>query len=194
MKQVSNTGSAYLAYFYFDFKDTTKQDSRGLLCSLLDQLCDQSDSFFDILLHLYSTHRRGSDQPSDDALLQSLQDMLRIAGQVPVYLVVDAVDECPDDCGIPSTRGKVLDLLEELVELHLPSLRLCVTSRVESDIQTVLEPLASTRISLHDQGGQNDDIVNYITSTVYSDKMMKRWKAGDKELVIETLSKRAGGM
>jgi hypothetical protein len=194
MKQISSTGSAYLAYFYFDFKDTTKQDSRGLLCSLLDQLCDQSHSFFDILLHLYSTHRRGSDKPSDDALLQSLEDMLRIAGQVPVYLIIDAVDECPDDRGIPSARGKVLASLEELVELHLSSLRLCVTSRVESDIRTVLEPLTSNRISLHDQSGQNEDIVDYIRSVVYSDKMMKRWRAVDKELVIDTLSDRAGGM
>jgi hypothetical protein len=120
--------------------------------------------------------------------------MLRIAGQVPVYLILDAVDECPDDCGIPSTRGKVLDFLEELVKLRLPSLWLCVTSRVESDIRIVLEPLTCNRISLHDQDGQNDDIVDYITSTVYSDKMMKRWKAGDKELVINILSKRAGGM
>jgi hypothetical protein len=183
-----------LAYYYFDFKEKTKQDSRGFLSSLLDQLCDQSDYFFDILLHLYSTHRGGFDQPSDDALFQSLQDMLTIAGQVPVYLVVDAVDECPDDCGFPSARAKVLDILEELVNLHLPNLRLCVTSRVEFDIRTVLEPLTSNRISLHDQTGQNDDIVDYIAFFVYSDKAMKRWRTEDKELVIKTLSIRAGGM
>jgi hypothetical protein len=183
-----------VAYFYFDFKETTKQNSRGLLSSLLDQLCYQSDSFFDILLHLYDTHRRGSDQPSDDTLLQSLADMLRVAGQVPVYLVLDAVDECPDDCGVPSARGKVLGLIEEFVKLHLPSLRLCVTSRVEVDILTALEPLTPNRISLHDQTGQNKDIVDYIRSIVYSDKMMKRWREEDKELVIKTLSNRAGGM
>jgi hypothetical protein len=97
-----------------------------------------------------------------------------IAKQVPVYLIVDAVDECPDDCGIPSARWKVLDLLAQPIKLYLPSLRLCVTSRVESDIRTVLEPLTSNRISLHDQSGQNDDIVNYIRFIVYSDKMMKK--------------------
>jgi hypothetical protein len=97
-----------------------------------------------------------------------------IAKQIPVYLIVDAVDECPDDCGIPSARGKVLHLLKELVKLYLPSLRLCVTSRVESDIRTVLEPLTSNRISLHDQSGQNGYIDNYIRSIVYSDEMMKK--------------------
>jgi hypothetical protein len=120
--------------------------------------------------------------------------MLMIAGQVPVYLIVDAVDECPDNCGIPSARGKVLDLLEELVKLDIPSLRLCATSRVESDIRTVLEPLTWNRISLHDQSGQNEDILDYIRSVVYSDKMIKRWRAEDKELVVKTLSDRAGGM
>ena len=183
-----------MAYYYFDFKDARKQDPRGLLTSLLDQLCDQSPSFFDILLHLYSTHRRGADQPSDDALLQSLEDMPRIVGKVPVFLVIDAADECPDNCGIPSARGKVLEILEDLIKLNLPNLRLFVTSRVEIDIRTALEPLTSNHISLHDESGQSKDIVDYVTSIVNSDKMMKRWRAEDRELVIETLSSRAGGM
>jgi hypothetical protein len=51
---MSTAGSAFLAYFYFDFKDTEKQDSRALLSSLLVQLSDQSDIFFDTLFSLYS--------------------------------------------------------------------------------------------------------------------------------------------
>ena len=35
IKSISDAGSAFLAYFYFDFKDTTKQDSRALLSSIL---------------------------------------------------------------------------------------------------------------------------------------------------------------
>jgi hypothetical protein len=120
--------------------------------------------------------------------------MPRIVGKVPVYLVIDAVDECPDNCGIPSARGKVLEILEDLIKLHLPNLRLFVTSRVEIDIRTALEPLMSNHMSLHDQRGQSKDIVDYVTSIVNSDKMMKRWRAEDRELVIETLSSRAGGM
>ena len=122
--------------------------------------------------------------------------MLTIAGQVPIYLVVDALDESPDTHGIPSSRRKVLDLVKELVELKRPNLRLCVTSRDEMDIRTVLQPLARTSLSLHDQKGQNKDIVDYVTSVVSSDPElnMRGWREEDKELVITTLSKRAGGM
>jgi hypothetical protein len=89
-----------------------------------------------------------------------------------------------------------LELVEDLLGLHDPNLHLCITSRPEIDIRTSLEQWASEscRISLHDQSGQKEDIVNYIRSVVYSDKKMKRWRAEDKELVIEALSDRADGM
>ena len=44
-------------------------------------------------------------------------DMLSIAGQVPIYLVVDVLEECPYTW-IPSLRRKLLDLVKELVELQ----------------------------------------------------------------------------
>jgi hypothetical protein len=90
----------------------------------------------------------------------------------------------------------VLQLVKELVELHLPDLRICVTSRPETDIRDVLEPLTSYRVSLHDQSGQKKDIVDYVKSVVYSNSepYMRRWRAEDKELVIEVLSERADGM
>jgi hypothetical protein len=115
---------------------------------------------------------------------------------VPTYIIVDALDECPDTSGIQSPREKVLDLVEELAGLHLPNLRLCITSRPEVDIRTVLEPLTSTsnRISLHDERGQEKDIVDYISSVVHSDRKMRRWREDEKKLVIETLSGRADGM
>jgi hypothetical protein len=109
---------------------------------------------------------------------------------------VDALDECPDTSGMQSPREKVLDLVEELAELRLPNLRLCITSRPEVDIRSVLEPLTSSsnRISLHDEIGQKKDIVDYVSSVVQSDRKMKRWREEDKKLVIKTLSDKAGGM
>jgi hypothetical protein len=191
---MSKAGSAFLAYFYFDFKDTTKQDSRALLSSLLVQLSDQSDIFCDILLSLYSAHKQGSEQPSDDSLAKCLVDILTITGQVPIYLIMDALDECPSDSGIPSSREKVLKLVKQVVRLRQPNLRLCVTSRPEFDIRTTLGPLATQQISLHDEGGQQKDINDYITSVVRSDERMKRWRDNDKTMVIEKLTAKADGM
>jgi hypothetical protein len=138
IKTLSDAGSAFLAYFYFDFKDAEKQDSRALLSSLLVQLSDQSDQFCDILHGLYSEHRNGSQQPNNASLLRCLKGMLAVAGPAPVYLVMDALDECPIDSGIPSSREKVLETVKELVELRHLNLRICVTSRPEYDIRTML--------------------------------------------------------
>jgi len=120
--------------------------------------------------------------------------MLLIPSQRPVYLLVDALDECPNNSGMPTPREEVLDLLDDIVNLRLPSLHICVTSRPEIDIRTILEPLTSLRVSVHNQSGQQQDIVNYINSVVHSDKKMRRWREEDKRLVIETLSERADGM
>jgi hypothetical protein len=183
-----------MAYFFFDSNDTGKQGSRSFLSSILIQLSERSERCFDILLNLYSTHQEGSTQPTDDALLQCLKDMLTAVERVPVYLIVDALDECPNDSGMPTSRETVLELVEELVGLCLPNLHLCVTSRVEFDISSALEPLATHKISLHDESGQKQDIIDYITFVVHSDRRMKKWRDDDQNAIIEKLSLRANGM
>ena len=196
IERISKAGSTHMAYFFFDFKDSGKQDARAFLSSVLVQLSSQSVSFRNILLELYSAHQRGSQQPSDSALIQCLEKMLKVPRKIPLYLIVDALDECPDISGVHSSREKLLGLFKELVGLRLPNLRLCTTSRSEVDIRNVLEPLTSTshRISLHDEDGQKKDIAEYISSIVYSDNKIMRWREQDKELVVKTLSDRADGM
>ena len=191
---MSAAGEAFLAYFYFDFKDTEKQDSRALLSSLLVQLSDHSDVFFDTLFSLYSAHKEGSEKPANDSIARCFKDMLATRGQPPIYLIIDALDECPNDSGIPSPRERVLDLVKELVELRLSNLRLCITSRPEFDIHTTLDPLATQKVSLHDENGQKQDIIDYVTSVVHSDRKMMRWRGDDKNMVIEKLSEKVDGM
>ena len=122
--------------------------------------------------------------------------MLTFRDRHPIYLIMDALDECPDTSEVPSPRNRILQLLKELADLHLPNLRICVTSRPEFDIRDFLEPLTSRQVSLHDQSGQKQDIADYVRSVVYSDSepYMRRWRKEDKEHVIETLSERADGM
>jgi hypothetical protein len=108
----------------------------------------------DLLSHLYSTHDNGARQPSDDVLTHCLKEMLTLPDQLPTYLIMDAIDECPDSSGIPSPRERVLELVKSLVEFRLPNLHICVRSRPEIDVRNVLEPLTSCRVSLHDQTGQ----------------------------------------
>ncbi len=185
-----------MAYFYFDFRDLDKQHRRNLLPSLLIQLSAQSRPCCDILSRLYSAYDNGAQKPSGSVMTQCLKDMLTIPNQSPVYIILDALDECPNSSGIPSPREQVLHLVGELVDLHLPHLHICVTSRPEFDIRATLEPLALHRVSLHDESGQKKDIIDYVNAVVYSDSetMMKRWREDDKKIVVETLSEKADGM
>jgi len=120
--------------------------------------------------------------------------MLKASGRVPTYLIIDALDECPNTTKLPPPREKVLELIEMLVRLNLPNMCLCVTSRPEVDIRGSLEPLTTRCISLHDQSGQKKDIEDYVRSIVYSDRNMRRWRDEDKKLVVETLTEKADGM
>ena len=181
-----------MAYFYFD---DNKQHLHDVIPSLISQLSTRSQARHDILSRLYEEHDNGRTRPSDPDLVYCLKHMLfSFPVRCPIYIVMDALNECPDTSGIPSHREQVLRLVKEFVDLHHPNLHICVTSRPEIDIQQVLGPLKPFRVSLHDELGQKQDIVDYVKSVVDSDSIMKGWKTEDKDLVIETLSERADGM
>ncbi|KAH9026584.1 hypothetical protein EDB85DRAFT_164570 [Lactarius pseudohatsudake] len=189
-------GSAIMAYFYFDFKDLSKQSCHDLLRSLISQLSGRSSPCCDIVYHVYKAHENGTRQPSDNTLKECLKKMLRLSGQGTIFIVLDALDECPDSSGIPSPRDEVLQLLQELVDLRLQGLHICATSRPEVDIRAVLEPLAFRSVSLHNESGQKSDIFDYIQNVANSSSStaMRRWRVDDKKLVIETLTEGADGM
>ncbi|KAN0127972.1 hypothetical protein V8E53_014226 [Lactarius tabidus] len=197
IKTLCKAGLGSIAYFYFDFRDLDKQNRRNLLPSLLAQLSAQSSPRCDILHHLYLEHDSGTEKPTEAALIQCLKDMLSIPDQPPIYIILDALDECPNSYGIPSPRAQVLTLVKQLMDLQLPHLHICVTSRPEFDIRAALGRLALHSVSLHEESGQKEDIVDYVKSVVYSDSeetMMKRWREEDKKMVVETLSEKADGM
>ena len=185
--------SAIVAYFYCDFRDESKQNCCNIVLSLIWQLCNQSNFCYKTVSRIYSEHGKGARKPSDETLSECLTKML-LHLVSPVYLIVDALDECPNNSGFPTPRKEVLNLIKNLVGLRLPNLHICVTSRSESDIQTSLEPLASLRVILHAESGQRDDLVDYIRSVVCSDDHIRKWGEEDRKFVVDTLSERAEGM
>jgi hypothetical protein len=112
-------GLASLAFFYCDFREDRKKELRGLLSSFLVQLYHQSDTYFDRLSKFYSEHDKGSRPPRDDALVRCLKDLLKLPGLAPVYLIVDALDECPNPSVVRSPRAKVLSFIQELVTAQI---------------------------------------------------------------------------
>jgi len=182
-----------LAYFYFDFRKEDKQNLRNFVTSVLIQLSVYSRPCCDIIHRLYSSHGKGTQQPSQAILISHLKEVLTIATRHPTFIIADALDECPES-GMPTPREVVLNLIKELVHWRLPNLHICVTSRPEIDIQTRLKPLAVHAISLHDESRQKIVIATYVSSVVSFDEHMRKWRDENKKLVVEELSERADGM
>jgi len=194
IRSMCESGLASLAFFYCDFREDQKRHCRGLLSSLLVQLCEQSDAYYDALSKFHSAHKDGSQHASDSELAQCLKDLLALPGQATAYIVIDALDECPIMAGSSSPREEVLGFVEELVKLQVPNMRICVTSRPEADIEVVLSPLAFRSVSLHGENGQAQDIAEYVKFVVSTDRNMQKWRKEDKELVVQELTRKAGGM
>jgi hypothetical protein len=191
---MQKSGLASLAMFFHDFREDEKKGLRGLLSSVLFQLCDQSNSYCDILSTFHSTHRNGAQSPSERELVRCLLDLLKVPGRPPVYLIIDGLDESPNTSTQSFHREQVLSLLADLVKAQLQNLRMCVTSRPEVDIKATLEPLAFRSVSLENESGQQKDIKGYIESIVRSNRKMKGWKPQHKQLVVDVLTQKADGM
>ena len=180
--------------YFYDFRDDLKKDLRGQVSSMLFQLCDQSDSYSNVLSTFHSTHRHGGQSPRDEELIQCLVDLVKLPALPPVYLIVDGLDESPNTSTQSFHREQVLSFLSDLVKAQLQNLRLCVTSRPEVDIEAILEPLSFGSVSLENESGQKKDIQDYIKSIVHTDKKMESWNPKHKHLVIDVLTKKADGM
>jgi hypothetical protein len=196
IKNLREERTALVAYHYFDYKDTSKRDVHGLLTSLLSQLSGDSDLCRGVLCQLYEECRNGSERPSEAALAECLNAMIKILAELPIFIIMDALDECPNTTGTPSARDEVLHFVKDLLGSNHSNLFLSITSRPEQDIQTILNPLTSvsSRVALHEENGQKEDIDRFVRFFVQTDNAMQRWRKEDKELVINTLSERASGM
>jgi hypothetical protein len=180
--------------YFYDFRDDLKKDLRGMLSSMLFQLCHQADSYYTLLSNFRSTHCNGAQSPRDEELIRCLVDLVKLPGPSPVFLIVDGLDESPNTSTQSFRREQVLSFLGDLAKAKLQNLRLCVTSRPEVDIEAILGPLAFRSVSLENERGQKDDIKAYIESIVHMDQKMKSWNAKQKQIVIEALTEKADGM
>ena len=164
--ELRKAGRATMAYFYFDFNDDKKTNFHDALSSLLTQLAAHSDNYCDILSRVYERNDNGGSTPGTHELVTCFEEMLKLPGQVPVYIILDALDECSNTDETPSSRKEVLDLLNHLVDLDLSNLHLCVTSQPADDIRTALK--AFRMISIQEQNGQKEVIDQYMKDIVYA--------------------------
>jgi hypothetical protein len=181
-----------LAYFYFSFSDSQRQNVCGMLASLVKQLCARRPILPQPMKHLYEYTERG-ERPDAKTLEKIL--MSAMSGFSDVYVVIDALDECPVSQG---ERGRLLATIRRIATAAPDNLHLFCTSRKETDIDAVLGPLLSppARDSIDLTAAKNTidtDIGIYIDSMLASPDFAS-WPDNVKMEAKKVLIEKADGM
>ena len=101
-----------MAYFDFDFNDSSKQGAESLLRSILSQIVVQSSEMPDQLLSAYNQSHSGQQQPKVDTMKMLLRQLLHSSRST--FILIDALDECTN----------LRDLMELITEIAV-----CQTSK-----------------------------------------------------------------
>jgi hypothetical protein len=148
---VAHPGTSFVVYYYFSFADVKKRTSRNLLCSILLQIANKLPRIPNALIGLYEDYRHG--EPPISKLMTTLKVVLAIPTQV--FLVIDALDECPQES---SMRGDMLTKLKNIMSWELANLHIIATSRNEPDIEAYLLPWIESSPAAHALGLLSKDI------------------------------------
>ncbi|TVY80393.1 hypothetical protein LSUE1_G004399 [Lachnellula suecica] len=182
-----------LAYFYFRFDDIGTQSVNEMLSSLIKQISahrPDTPSSVQSLQKLRSMGQRPDRKTLEDALVATVH------GFDDVYVVLDALDECPSRS---DEREKLLESIGRIHDLDAQNLHFLCTSRREADIErvfrSVVGPDSEFDIDLSfRQNAINRDIGFHIDRTLQTDKAFSTWDDDWGNEVRTTLVEKADGM
>ncbi|KAL8800854.1 MAG: hypothetical protein Q9182_004874 [Xanthomendoza sp. 2 TL-2023] len=164
-----------IAYAYC-VHNAKHQTPINFIGNLLGQLAVQSPAFPEDIKSCYKQHSHDGTRPTLSDLSQLLASQVQVFGKV--FILIDALDECPDHDG---TRASLLSKLHALpastklmvTSRDLPSianlfkddLRLDVRAR-EEDIKLFIESQMEQRRELNDLLENRDDLRSMIVKTI----------------------------
>jgi hypothetical protein len=183
----SSDPTTALAYFYFDFR--TKLDTDEMLRSLVKQICCQRSNT-PVPVEALRKYQMNKHYPDTDILTRAMAET--IIGFSRIYIVVDALDECPEEHG---SRRKLLDTLGRLHKIGPANLHMVWTSRKEWDIAAVLQPLmsSSTTAEISISASNSQDINLYLEAS-FNCKDYESWPHILKDKARATLVEKSEGM
>jgi hypothetical protein len=186
--------SIAIAYFYFDYSEQETQGVEGMLSSLIKQISARRPCILRAVKEL-SKYKHGGGRPDAEALKTAFAATLR--GFSAVFIVIDALDECPV---LGGKREELLQTLHGIMTSPTISqnLHLFCTSRKDNDIDAAMSPLLYNHASTDIDMGANynaldNDIRQYIDSALMGDDYIS-WSEDMKAEVREQLIKKADGV
>src|ERR1700685_270908 len=164
-----------ITYMYCNYKQQTEQTVCNLITSLLGKLVRDYPVVYEDVKHIYELHKKNGTRLTLDEALRVLVSAARRFSKV--FIVLDALDECPEASG---TRAGLLAALRTLKD----TFKLLVTSR---DLSSVAEDFCDAqrlRIS-----ASNGDVGRYIEKRIDSERWLKRYVKKCPELQEEIVTK-----
>lgn len=152
-------------YVYFDFMEQRKHDLISLLSSLLAQLIQARDFISEEVKEIHRVLKVTGGYPSSDDLLSMLRYQMKLFSRV--FIVVDALDECPNDTTSieTNTMDKFLKVLHQLPS----NAHILYTSRHDIRIGQGVEADCELEIVAHDT-----DLRNYFENQIKGLEHLKR--------------------
>jgi hypothetical protein len=170
-------------YFYFDTNNSEQQTVTQLLRSLVTQLSIRSNPPDGMLDALWISHNGGQKLLTDEELISdALLPLLKEFNQKPIFIVLDALDEC-------SERSKLLRLISRMLDAKLPHVHILVTSRPE--VQVGHPELVEVAVSVSLEGCVDGDIELYLSEVLSQET---GWIYEKRDEIKTGLLERSNGM
>ncbi|KAI9661738.1 MAG: hypothetical protein M1821_008977 [Bathelium mastoideum] len=178
LQGIANGNNIGIVYLFCSYKAQVVQNISNLLAAMLKQLVMGRSDLADPVVDMYTQKVR----PSLDDLMQALK--IICSGYSTTYMVVDALDECPDADGVRSC------LIDKMRELQASSnVRLLATSRLIPEVVEYFQsdPQLEVRAS-------EEDIMCFVTGQIPRLPNYIRCNDGLKEAVKTKVVEAVDGM
>ncbi len=107
------------------------------------------------------------------------------------FLIIDALDECPNNSG---EREELCSALAKMKEWSASNLHILVTGRREADLIEPLDPLCTTDPIYIQGAAVQSDIRKFVRSQLTQNKRLRTWSAETQDEIEQTLVEGANGM
>ncbi|KIK61265.1 hypothetical protein GYMLUDRAFT_96919, partial [Collybiopsis luxurians FD-317 M1] len=152
-------------FYFFDFRDTTKQTLTNMITSLLSQLLASArgQEIYPCIKKLYNAHKQLRSSPTDQEWITTFKEAILSISVASLFIIIDALDEMEKE-----TFSQFYQLIYQLEIVACPNLHFLITSRPQipwaSEIGKVC--LSSAGVVTMDKKHIMADVESFLENTL----------------------------
>ncbi|KAL8835809.1 MAG: hypothetical protein Q9176_006690 [Flavoplaca citrina] len=197
--KLQNTSTSAFSYFYCtrDEAEKARANPDEIMRAVLKQLScsDASQPIHAAVLREYQKRQKDADEDGLEPSKLSLRDcknlILEISDQLPMVVMVDALDECD-----PLRRHELLHALGDIVQTSNSLVKVIISSRDDLDISCRLAGVPNIYISSDDNRDDLDRFVEQELDKAIEEQRLLRGQVSSflRQQIIDRLRAGANGM